>query len=142
MTLKEQLKEDLKVSMKSGETVKRNIIRLALSEIAAEDSRRTLENHLDEAGARAIIKKMVNNLSEIPEDKKTDELRQELTILSAYLPTLMSEDEIRVKIEEIIIETGAASPKEMGKVMGQFNAKYKGLADNKIVSEIVRSRLT
>lgn len=141
MSLTETLKEDLKVAMKKGEGVKKNIIRLALSEIAAENSRRTIDKHLDEAGSLAIIKKMVNNLSEIPEDKKTDELRQELTILNAYLPALMSEEEIRVKVEEVIIETGASSPKEMGKVMGQFNAKYKGLADNKIVSEIVRSRL-
>lgn len=141
MNLIEQLKVDLRAAMKSGESVKKNIIRLALSEISAENSRRSSDNHLDEVGSLAIIKKMVKNLSEIPEDKKTDDLRQELDILNSYLPTLMSEEEIVIKVKEIVQEIEATS-KDFGKVMSQFNIKYKGLADNKKVSEIVKANLS
>ena len=141
MTLQEILKSDLKVAMKSGNAVKRNIIRLVLLEVAAENSRREVKNNLNDEGIQAVIKSMKKNLESIPEDKKDEELRKEIEILGGYLPTLMSEEDIKIKVEEIIAETKASSLKEMGKVMGTFASKYKGKADNKIVMEIIKSRL-
>jgi len=143
MTLKEKLKEDLKISMKSGETIKRGIIRLVLSEIAAEDARRKVgQNHLDDFGIQGVIKSMVKNLTGIPEELKTEELKKEIEILNSYLPELMSEEETRIKVEEVISETEVSSMKDIGKVMGAFTAKYKGKADNKLVMKLIKERLT
>lgn len=143
MTLKEQLKEDLKISMKSGNTIKKNIIRVIMSEIAAEDSRRKLgQNKLDDIGVQSIIKSMAKNIDQkTPEDLKTEEIKEELKILNSYLPTLMPEEETKIKVQEVIAEVGATSIAEMGKVMGAFTKKYQGKANNKLVSRIVRETL-
>ena len=66
---------------------------------------------------------------------------EEVTIISHYLPAMMGEDEIRSVVEQAIASTGAASPAEMGKVMGVVTKALAGKADNKIVSSIVRELL-
>ena len=141
MNLKDKLKEDLKISMKNGDSIKRGIVRIVLSEIAAEDSRRKIENNLDDAGIQGIISNMVKNLSGIPEDKKNKELEREIEVLKSYLPELMSEQEIEKNVQEIINTLETPSLKEIGKVMGAFTAKYKGKADNSLVSKIVKEKL-
>ena len=62
-------------------------------------------------------------------------------IIQAYLPAQMSEDEVKIIIEKIIADTGASSMKDMGKVMGMASKQLAGKADNKIVSNIVRTLL-
>lgn len=66
---------------------------------------------------------------------------EEVAIISHYLPAMMGEDEIRSVVEQAIASTGAASPAEMGKVMGVVTKALAGKADNKIVSAIVRELL-
>lgn len=63
-------------------------------------------------------------------------------IIEAYLPEQMSEEDIRAKVKEIIAKTGAEGMKDMGKVMGMAAKAMQGLADNKIISGIVRSELS
>lgn len=63
-------------------------------------------------------------------------------IIEAYLPEQMSEEDIRAKVKEIIAQTGAENMKDMGKVMGMAAKAMQGLADNKIISGIVRSELS
>ena len=62
-------------------------------------------------------------------------------IIEKYLPQQMSEQEIRIALENIIKETGASSAKDMGKVMGNAQKQFAGKADNKIVSQIVKELL-
>lgn len=66
---------------------------------------------------------------------------EEVAIISNYLPAMMGEDEIRSVVQQAIASTGAASPAEMGKVMGVVTKVLAGKADNKIVSSIVRELL-
>jgi uncharacterized protein YqeY len=70
-----------------------------------------------------------------------DQARYEEELLDAYLPAEMSEDELRALIEEVVTQTGAASSKEMGKVMGALMPRVAGRADGKRLSELVRARL-
>jgi uncharacterized protein YqeY len=65
----------------------------------------------------------------------------ELVIIESYLPQLADEAQTRAWVEEAIKASGAASPKDMGKVMGQMNAKHKGGVDNKLVSQITSELL-
>lgn len=67
--------------------------------------------------------------------------REELEVLSTYLPEALSEDEVAVLVEEAISATGAAGPGDMGKVMGHVMVRAKGRADGKAVQGLVRSRL-
>ena len=144
MNLKEQLKIDLKASLKSGDSVKKNIVRLVMSEIAAEDSRRNVSNKLDDAGLIAVITKIKKSLMETKallekEFKSTDEVVAEITVLDMYLPQLMSKEETIEAINEIIAEIGEGVV--FGRVMGTFSKKYKGKADNKMASEIIKEKL-
>ena len=72
---------------------------------------------------------------------KVQELEEEVTILMEYLPQQLTEGEIRELAKEIIAETGAQGPKDLGKVMGVISPKTKGRADGKLVNQIVRELL-
>jgi uncharacterized protein YqeY len=62
-------------------------------------------------------------------------------IIEAYLPKMLSEDEIKAALSTIIANSGASSPADMGKVMGLASKEFAGKADNKIVSQLVRELL-
>ena len=70
-----------------------------------------------------------------------DKLNREIEILLGYLPEQLSEDEIQKIVAEAVAESGAASVKEMGKVMAIVTPKVKGRADNKVVGNLVRKML-
>ncbi len=62
-------------------------------------------------------------------------------IIERYLPKQLSREEIEAEVKAIISEVGASSPKDMGRVMGQASKRFAGKADNRVVSEIVKSLL-
>ena len=68
--------------------------------------------------------------------------REELAIIEAYLPEQMDDDEIRRVLHEVIAATGAASPRDMGKVMGAAMQRLRGKADGRRINEIVRELLS
>ena len=68
--------------------------------------------------------------------------QEEVAVIELFLPKMMSEEEIRVALKDIIASVGATSPAEMGKVMGAANKAFAGKADNKIVSVLVKEMLS
>ncbi len=68
--------------------------------------------------------------------------QKELEIIDSYLPKMMSEKEISSIVDEVMAETGASSPQDMGKVMGAIMPKVKGKADGSLVNKIVREKLS
>jgi len=68
--------------------------------------------------------------------------QEEVAVIELFLPKMMSEDEIRVALKDIIASVGATSAAEMGKVMGAANKAFAGKADNKIVSVLVKEMLS
>ena len=68
-------------------------------------------------------------------------LEEEIRILMEYLPKQLEESELRAMITEAIAETGAAGPKDMGKVMGKISVAVKGKADGRLVSDMVKDML-
>lgn len=68
--------------------------------------------------------------------------QEEVAVIELFLPQMMSEEEIRVALKDIIASLGATSPDEMGKVMGAANKAFAGKADNKIVSALVKEMLS
>lgn len=71
-----------------------------------------------------------------------DREKAELSFLESYLPKKLAEEELAAAVEEAVKATGSASPRDMGKVMKYMMEKYKGAADGKVLSEIVKARLT
>ena len=149
MSLKEQLTEDMKTAMKAKEAGKQRlaVIRMVRSAIRQQEIDGTKKS-LDDEDVITIIGKEVkmrkDSLEEVKKGGREDLVAQtqaEIEILMPYLPQQLSEGEIRVLVKEAIEKSGAASPKDMGKVMGQLMPKVKGRADGKLVNTVVREML-
>ena len=147
MSLKEQLFADLKTAMKEKATLKKDTVQLIRSGILQYEKDNKVE--LDDEGVLDIISTQLKSRRDsLPDYVKSgredliEKLNKEIEILLGYLPEQLSEDEIKKIVEEAIAATGAASVKEMGKVMGSVNPKLKGRADMKVVGALVKKLLT
>jgi hypothetical protein len=146
MDIKTQLNESMKDAMRSGDTVRRTTVRMALAAIKqAEVDKRT---ELDELTVIALLQKEIKNRKEAIEEAKTagrDDLigdnEAEIAVLEEFLPEAMSTDELREIVSAAIAETGAASMADMGKVMKVALEKVAGRAPGSEVSAIVREQL-
>jgi uncharacterized protein YqeY len=143
MSLKEQLLEDMKNAMKAKDTLKKDTIQMARAAVlqVEKDNRITL----DDNGIIDIIAKEVKKRRDVlPEYEKCgrqdliDGLKAEVDVLLKYLPEQLTEEELEVIVRQAVQETGAASAKDMGKVMQAVMPKVKGRADGKMINMIVK----
>ncbi len=146
MSLKEQLFADLKTAMKEKDTIRKDTVQLIRSGILQIEKDQKIE--LDDEGVVEVISKQLKSRRDsLPDYEKSgredliEKLNREIQILLGYLPEQLSEDEIQKIVEEAIASTGAASIKEMGKVMGVVTPKVKGRADMKVVGSLVKKML-
>ncbi|MBQ5709556.1 MAG: GatB/YqeY domain-containing protein, partial [Anaerotignum sp.] len=137
----------LKTAMKEKDTLKKDTVQLIRSGILQFEKDNKVE--LDDEGVMEIITKQLKSRRDsLPDFVKSgredliEKLNKEIEILLSYLPEQLSEEEIAKIVEEAIAETGAASVKDMGKVMGIVNPKLKGRADMKVVGALVKKLLT
>ncbi|HFE66191.1 MAG TPA: GatB/YqeY domain-containing protein [Chloroflexi bacterium] len=146
MTLKEQLNEDVKNAMRSGDKEKRDTLRLLQAAIkqAEIDGQTTL----DDAGTQAVLTKQAKQRRESIADYEkagrpelAEEERRQLVIIESYLPQMMSREEIEQLAVQAIAEVNASDVKDMGKVMGRLMPQLKGKADGRLVNEVVRGLL-
>ena len=144
--LNQKLTDDLKQAMRSGDTVKRSVLRLLMSSIRnAEIAKRAVLSDSDILG---IISKDVKQHHESIEAFKqanrqdlVDKETAELAILQDYLPEQMSRDEIVAAARQVISEVGAAGPRDKGKVMQQLMPKLKGRANGQEINAVVTELL-
>ena len=146
MSLKERITEDMKAAMRSGEKERLGAIRMITAAIKQRevDERITL----DDAQVTSVIEKMIKQRKESlvqfqsggREDLAAKE-SAEITLLQGYLPTQLSDAELDQLIQEAIAATGAASIKDMGKVMGMIKNKAAGRADMGAVGAKIKARL-
>jgi uncharacterized protein YqeY len=146
MSLKEQLKQDTITASKAGDKQKRDILRMVQAAIkqVEVDERVTLE---DEGVLKVLTKQAKQRRESIAEYTKAgrDDLvgqeEYELGVIETYLPKMLSREEIEVLAKQAVADTGAATPKDMGKVMGKLMPQVKGKADGRLVNEVVRDLL-
>ena len=147
LSLRDQINDDLKTAMRSGETVRRDTIRLLTAALKQRevDERKTLTD----ADVLVVIEKMIkqrrDSISQFEQGGRqdlADKEKQELTLLQTYMPQAMGEDELAEAIAAAVSETGAAGPADMGKVMAVLKPKLAGRADMGKVSAAVKARLT
>ena len=146
MTLKERIVEDMKTAMRSGEKDRLAVIRL----IQAGIKQREVDERimLDDAQITSVLEKMIKQRKEsivaFEKGARADLVAKEtaeIAILQPYLPAQMSEAELDALIAEAIASTGAASIKDMGKVMGVVKAKAAGKADMGAVGARIKAKL-
>lgn len=146
MNLSERLNEDMKQAMKSKDKFTLSTIRMVRSTIKylEIDLKRTLDDNEVLDILSREIKQRKDALQEF-EAAGRDELaastKAEIEIIIKYLPEQLSEEEIKVIVQQTIQETGASSKSEMGKVMSALMPKVKGRADGKLVNQAVQQFL-
>jgi hypothetical protein len=147
VSLKEQVQQDMKQAMRGGDKRRLGVIRLVMAAIKQREVDERVE--LDDTGVTAVLDKMakqrresIAQYSKAGRDDLVDQENFELEVLKTYLPEQLGEAEIDAMIEAAIQSTGAASVKDMGKVMGQLKAKLQGRADMGAVSARIKARLS
>ena len=146
MTLKERITEDMKTAMRSGEKDRLAVIRLLQAAIKQREVDERLT--LDDAQVTSVLEKMIKQSKEsvvaFEKGGRADLVAKEngeITVLQAYLPAQLSDAELDVLIAEAIASTGAASIKDMGKVMGVVKSKAAGKADMGAVGARIKAKL-
>lgn len=146
MTLKDKLTDDLKDAMRSRDTLRRNTIRLLLSAIGYEEIARRGE--LDDDAVTQVLTKQAqqrrDSIEAYTKGGRSDLVAQEeaeLAIVSAYLPSPLSAEDIGAIVDAAIADAGASGPQDMGKVMGRVMPLVRGRADGRQVSALVNQRL-
>ena len=148
MSLEQQIDKDYIQAMKDRNTERSSALSFLRSQIKyARIELRT--EKVEDKEIIVVIKKQIkqrqDSIDQFKQGNRMDLVQKEekeLAILKSYLPAEMSGEEIRAIIREVIKSSGAASVKDMGKVMKEAGAKLAGRADNKQVSEIVKEELT
>lgn len=146
MSLKQQLTDDMKAAMKSGEKERLGVIRLINAAIKQREVDERIE--LDDAAVLAVLEKMVkqrkDSISQYEAANREDLAaieRAELAVIDGYLPAKLGEAEIAAAIDAAIAQTGAAGPADMGKLMGVLKPQLAGQADMGLVSQLVKKKL-
>ena len=146
MSLKDLITEDMKNAMRAKETARLGAIRLLLAAI----KQREVDDRvvLDDAAVIAIIEKMMkqrkDSISQFEKASRDDLVAieaAEMTILQAYLPAQMSDNEVEAAVAAAVASTGATGPQDMGKVIGTLKGQLAGKADMGKVSALVKAAL-
>jgi uncharacterized protein len=144
-TLSEKIRADLTEAMKAQDKERLSTVRMLQSSIKNEQI--NLGHELSDEEALTIIRKAVKQRQDSIEQytkgnrpELAEKERSEMELLKAYLPPELTDDEVEQGIREIVASTGAQSKKDMGKVMKEASARYKGRVAGRKIQEIV-SRL-
>ena len=146
MSLKQKITEDMKSAMRSGDVKLRDTIRLLQAAIKQREVDERVV--LDDAAVVAVIEKMlkqrkdsVTQYEAARRNDLADSERDEIAILSIYMPQALSDSEIEALIVEAVAETGSKSLQDMGKIMAVLKPKLAGRADMAKVSALVKVKL-
>ncbi len=144
--LEKQITEDMKNAMRNKDKAVLSALRMLKS--ALKDKQIELQHELSDAEVQAVLGKLVKQRKDAAkqyreadrDDLAAGELA-EVDIYAAYLPEQLSDAEVAAILEKVLSDTGAASMKDMGRVMGAMTAQTKGRADMGKVSALVKARL-
>jgi uncharacterized protein YqeY len=146
MSLKAKITEDMKAAMKGGEKDRLAVIRLVQAQIKQREVDERIE--LDDAQVLAVLEKMQkqrrDSIEQYDKAGRTDLAdveRYEMSVIDGYLPAKLSESELDAVIDAAIAESGAASARDMGKVVALVKEKAAGRADMAAVAGKVKARL-
>ena len=146
MTLRDRIHEDLTAAMRSGDSLRRDVLRLVTN--AAYNVEKRQQKPLTEDEYLGVLTREVKTRRESVEafragrrEDLASKEEAEIAILQDYLPQALTEAEIATFVEEAIVATGAASPRDMGRVMGWLAPRTRGRADGRLLSELVVRRL-
>ncbi|HEY9668868.1 MAG TPA: GatB/YqeY domain-containing protein [Coleofasciculaceae cyanobacterium] len=150
MSLKDRISEDIKAAMKAKDAIRLETVRSIKKVILEKESsvRPQGQDALTESQELEVLAQVAKQRRDSIEqyrkagrDDLADKEAQELAIIEEYLPKQLSDEEVSAVIDETIASVGAASMKDMGKVMGPVMQKLKGRADGQKVQAMVKEKL-
>jgi uncharacterized protein YqeY len=146
MSLKDQITDDMKAAMRAKESERLTTIRLLIAEIKRKEVDERIE--LTDTQVLAVVEKMLkqrkDSITQFENGGRqdlADKEKAELTVLSAYMPAGLSDEEVAAEVAAAVAASGAAGPQDMGKVMGILKPKLAGRADMTAVSAQVKKAL-
>ncbi len=148
--MREKINDDLKTAMKAGDKDRVGTLRLVNAAIKSADidARPSGKDKISDTDILSVLAKMVKQRRDSIEQftaggrpELADKEAAEIAVIETYLPKQMSDDEAKAAIAAAIKETGAAGPKDMGKVMAALKAKYAGQMDFGKASAAVKELL-
>jgi uncharacterized protein YqeY len=146
MSLKDQITDDMKAAMRAKESERLTTIRLLIAEIKRKEVDERIE--LTDAQVLAVVEKMIkqrkDSITQFENGGRqdlADKEKSELTVLTAYMPAGLSDEEVAAEVAAAVAASGAAGPQDMGKVMGILKPKLAGRADMTAVSAQVKKAL-
>jgi len=146
--LEEKILNDYKEAMKARDTLKSSVLSFLRADMLNQATAKK-KDRLDDAEIITVIKKQIKQRQDSIEQftkgnrmEMAEKEKKELGMLKAYLPPELSVEQIKALIEESIASTGASGMKDMGRLMKELTAKISGGADGKLVSDLVRQRLS
>lgn len=144
--LKERLLEDLKTAMKEKDVNKKNavqMVRTAILQIEKDKGIEVQDNQIIEIIAKEV-KKRKDSLPDFEKAQRQDlidQINEEIKALEIYLPKQLTDEELEIRVKEIIEKTGATTIKDMGNVMKEAKAEIGASADGKRINEMIRKIL-
>jgi uncharacterized protein len=146
VTLRERLQDDTTAAMRSGDALRRDVLRMAQNSMYNIEKARKVT--LSEDEVLGVLTREVKTRRESVEafrtggreDLATKE-EAEIAILQDYLPQPLTEDELRTLVDEGVVATGASNARDLGKVMGWLSPRTRGRADGKVLSGLVAQAL-
>ena len=147
MALKDRLDQDQKTAMREKAQLRLDTIRMLKSAIKYREIE--LMKPLDDAGVEVVVASEIKRRRDSIEQYRAghrqdlaDKEAAEIAVLQAYLPQQLTEAELRAKVDEVVKRVGAQGPKDMGAVMKALLPEVQGRAEGKLVSELVKARLS
>ncbi|GHC56471.1 GatB/YqeY domain-containing protein [Ulvibacter litoralis] len=149
MSLQKQVMDAMKVAMKAKDTQSLEALRAVKSALLLAQTETGSKEEISEAEELKILQKQVKQRKDSAaiyveqgrEDLAAPELVQ-AEVIAQFLPKQLTEEEVAKVVDSVIAKTGAASMKDMGKVMGMVNSQLAGKADGKTISTVVKARLS
>lgn len=146
MTIRERLEQDVREAMRSHAKVRRDTLRSLLAAIKQEevDTRKEADDEMALAVLRRQVKQRHETIADAERANRAElaaEAHAELAIIEAYLPQMMTREQIQAQAEEVIKELGVTDMRGMGQIMGVLMPRLQGQADGRDVSAVVRQLL-
>jgi uncharacterized protein YqeY len=146
VSLLDQVKADVTTAMKAGDRERAGALRLITNELQKAHKDAAAGSEADEVAVLQRERKRRIEAADAYRDAGREDLaageQREAELIEAYMPQQLSDDELHAIVGDVVAETGAASPKEMGKIMSMVMPRVQGRADGKRVSAVVKEKLT
>lgn len=148
MSILDRVHQDYTQALKSGNSIKVDILRILRSSLQNAQIQKGHENPLSDSEQQKIIQSEVKKLKDAMEQYEkagrselAEREKNQLDVVMKYMPKQLSEDEVRTIVKEVMKESGAENKSQMGVVMGTVMGKISGKADGSVVKEIVMEEL-